>query len=198
MKPGTESALVRQSCLPNPAAKPGLEPQPNPAPKPGLAPKPWGPATTSLTKASLTASLTVAVLAGGAVLQPLEARAGLLTPLLQLMRPQLEERLARVCVTMASGGDRDLERSLQDPCRQLAGPTSRCLIEETDRSGRSLGVLSDLLGGRFGDDSEIVVKRCMARMFGLPSGVLDAVPLRQLAQRFAERSRQPAPAAGQP
>ena len=189
MKPGTESALVRQSCLPNPAAKPGLEPQPNPAPKPGLAPKPWGQAT---------ASLTVAVLAGGAVLQPLEARAGLLTPLLQLMRPQLEERLARVCVTMASGGDRDLERSLQDPCRQLAGPTSRCLIEETDRSGRSLGVLSDLLGGRFGDDSEIVVKRCMARMFGLPSGVLDAVPLRQLAQRFAERSRQPAPAAGQP
>jgi hypothetical protein len=184
-----------------------MEPQPNPvpkpAPKPGLAPKPWGPATTSLTKASLTkasltASLTVAVLAGGAVLQPLEARAGLLTPLLQLMRPQLEERLARVCVTMASGGDRDLERSLQDPCRQLAGPTSRCLIEETDRSGRSLGVLSDLLGGRFGDDSEIVVKRCMARMFGLPSGVLDAVPLRQLAQRFAERSRQPAPAAGQP
>jgi hypothetical protein len=198
MKPGTESAPVRQSCLPNPAAKPGMEPQPNPAPKPGLAPKPWGPATTSLTKASLTASLTVAVLAGGAVLQPLEARAGLLTPLLQLMRPQLEERLARVCVTMASGGDRDLERSLQDPCRQLAGPTSRCLIEETDRSGRSLGVLSDLLGGRFGDDSEIVVKRCMARMFGLPSGVLDAVPLRQLAQRFAERSRQPAPAAGQP
>jgi hypothetical protein len=186
MKPGTESALGRQSCLPNPA------------PKPGLAPKPWGPATTSLTTASLTASLTVAVLAGGAVLQPLEARAGLLTPLLQLMRPQLEERLARVCVTMASGGDRDLERSLQDPCRQLAGPTSRCLIEETDRSGRSLGVLSDLLGGRFGDDSEIVVKRCMARMFGLPSGVLDAVPLRQLAQRFAERSRQPAPAAGQP
>lgn len=187
MKPGTESAPVRQSCLPNPA------------PKPGLAPKPWEPATTSLTKASLTtASLTVAVLAGGAVLQPLEARAGLLTPLLQLMRPQLEERLARVCVTMASGGDKDLERSLQDPCRQLAGPTSRCLIEETDRSGRSLGVLSDLLGGRFGDDSEIVVKRCMARMFGLPSGVLDAVPLRQLAQRFAERSRQPTPAAGQP
>jgi hypothetical protein len=172
-------------------------------PQKSMAPKPWGPATTSLTKASLTtasltASLTVAVLAGGAVLQPLEAQAGLLTPLLQLMRPQLEERLARVCVTMASGGDRDLERSLQDPCRQLAGPTSRCLIEETDRSGRSLGVLSDLLGGRFGDDSEIVVKRCMARMFGLPSGVLDAVPLRQLAQRFAERSRQPAPAAGQP
>ena len=151
-----------------------------------MEPKKWAKATASLT----TASLTVAVLASGAVLQPLAARAGLL--------PQLEERLARVCVTMASGGDKDLERSLQDPCRQLAGPASRCLVEETDRSGRSLGVLSDLIGGRFGDDSEMVVKRCMARMFGLPSGVLDGVPLRQLAQRFAERSRQPAPAAGQP
>jgi hypothetical protein len=169
-----------------------------------MEPKKWAQATASLTTASLTtatlttASLTVAVLASGAVLLPLEARAGLLTPLLQLMRPQLEERLARVCVTMASGGDKDMERSLQDPCRQLAGPTSRCLVEETDRSGRSLGVLSDLIGGRFGDDSEMVVKRCMARMFGLPSGVLDGVPLRQLAQRFAERSRQPAPATGQP
>jgi len=164
-----------------------------------MEPKKWAKATASLTTASLTtASLTVAVLASGAVLQPPAARAGLLTPLLQLMRPQLEERLARVCVTMASGGDKDLEHSLQDPCRQLAGPASRCLVEETDRSGRSLGVLSDLIGGRFGDDSEMVVKRCMARMFGLPSGVLDGVPLRQLAQRFAERSRQPAPAAGQP
>lgn len=161
--------------------------------------KKWAQATASQATASLTvASLTVAVMASGAVLQPLEARAGLLTPLLQLMRPQLEERLARVCVTMASGGDKDLEHSLQDPCRQLAGPTSRCLVEETDRSGRSLGVLSDLIGGRFGEDSEMVVKRCMARMFGLPSGVLDGVPLRQLAQRFAERSRQPAPATGQP
>lgn len=119
------------------------------------------------------------------------AQAGLLTPVLQLMRPQLESRLARACVEMASGGDRELEQSLRDPCRQLAGPTSRCLIEETDRSGRSLGVLSELIGGRFGDDSEAVVKRCVARMFGLPSTSLDGVSLRQLAQRFGQRSRQP-------
>ncbi|MFM7548564.1 MAG: hypothetical protein ACKO8I_06755, partial [Cyanobacteriota bacterium] len=100
--------------------------------------------------------------------------------------------LARACVEMASGGDRELEQSLRDPCRQLAGPTSRCLIEETDRSGRSLGVLTELIGGRFGDDSEAVVKRCLTRMFGLPTNSLDGVPLRQLAQRFAQRSRQPA------
>ncbi|MFM7634530.1 MAG: hypothetical protein ACKO7Z_02885 [Cyanobacteriota bacterium] len=120
------------------------------------------------------------------------AEAGLLTPVLQLMRPQLESRLAQACMEMASGGDRELEQSLRDPCRQLAGPTSRCLIEETDRSGRSLGVLTELIGGRFGDDSEVVVKRCLARMFGLPTTSLDGVPLRQLAQRFAQRSRQPA------
>ena len=125
------------------------------------------------------------------------AQAGLLTPVLQLMRPQLETRLARACVEMASGGDKELEQSLRDPCRQLAGPTSHCLIEETDRSGRSLGVLTELIGGRFGDDSEVVVKRCVARMFGLPTNSLDNVPLRQLAQRFAQRSRQQ-PAAEQP
>ena len=130
--------------------------------------------------------------AATALLLAAPAEAGLLTPVLQLMRPQLESRLAQACMEMASGGDRELEQSLRDPCRQLAGPTSRCLIEETDRSGRSLGVLTELIGGRFGDDSEVVVKRCLARMFGLPTTSLDGVPLRQLAQRFAQRSRQPA------
>ena len=130
--------------------------------------------------------------ASGMLLVAGPAQAGLLTPVLQLMRPQLESRLARACVEMASGGDKELEQSLRDPCRQLAGPTSRCLIEETDRSGRSLGVLTELIGGRFGDDSEVVVKRCVARMFGLPTNSLDNVPLRQLAQRFAQHSRQPA------
>lgn len=137
---------------------------------------------------------TVTVLSGATatlLLLAMPARAGLLTPLLQLIRPQLETRLMRTCVEMASGGNRELERSLQDPCRQLAGPTSRCLIEETERSGRSLGVLSELIGGRFGDDSEMVVKRCLARMFGLPANSLEGVPLRELAQRFTQRSRQP-------
>jgi hypothetical protein len=132
----------------------------------------------------------------GMLLAAAPAQAGLLTPVLQLMRPQLETRLARACVEMASSGDRDLEQSLREPCRQLAGPTSRCLVEETDRSGRSLGVLTELISGRFGDDSEVVVKRCLARMFGLPTTSLDGVPLRQLAQRFAQRSLQPAPAEG--
>ena len=116
---------------------------------------------------------------------PRPAAAGLLRPVLMLMRPQLENRLAQVCVETAAGGRSDLERTLQDPCRKLAIPTSRCLIEETDSTGRGLGVLTEMLGGRFGDDSEVVVKRCLARMFGLPPESLREVPLRELGRRFA-------------
>lgn len=112
------------------------------------------------------------------------ARAGLLRPVLMLLRPQLENQLTRVCVETVSAGRADLEKSLQDPCRKLAVPTSKCLIEETDNSGRSLGVLTEMVSGRFGDDSEEVVKRCLARMFGLPTDSLRDMPLRELGRRF--------------
>jgi len=115
------------------------------------------------------------------------ARAGLLTPVLQLMRPQLETRLAKVCVETAAGGNPELRRSLVEPCQQLAVPTSRCLIEETDSSGRGLGVVTELLSGRFGDDREVVVKRCLARLFGIPADSLREVPLRDLGRRFGAR-----------
>lgn len=123
----------------------------------------------------------------GVVLAPNAAHASLLRPLLVLLRPQLERRLAKVCIDTAAGGQSDLERSLRDPCRKLAVPTSKCLIEETDNSGRSLGVLSELVAGRFGDDTEEVVKRCLARMFGLPADSLKDVPLRELGKRFGAR-----------
>jgi hypothetical protein len=129
--------------------------------------------------------LLVLLLVAGATAGPVApARAGLLRPVLQLMRPQLESRLARVCVEAAAGDDPELRRSLRDPCRKLAVPTSKCLIEETDRTGRGLGVLTEMLAGRFGDDSEVVVKRCLARMFGLPADSLKGVPLRELGRRF--------------
>jgi hypothetical protein len=118
------------------------------------------------------------------VLPAAPARAGLLRPVLLLLRPQLENQLTRVCVETVSAGRADLEKSLQDPCRKLAVPTSKCLIEETDNSGRSLGVLTEMVSGRFGDDSEEVVKRCLARMFGLPTDSLRDMPLRELGRRF--------------
>ena len=119
---------------------------------------------------------------------PNPAQAGLLRPLLMLMRPQLETRLARVCLEAAGGGQAALEQALRDPCSKLAVPTSKCLIEETDSTGRGLGVISEMLAGRFGDDSEIVVKRCIARMFGLPPESLRDVPLQELGKRFGARS----------
>ena len=122
--------------------------------------------------------------AAALVVPPAPARAGLLRPVLMLLRPQLENQLTRVCVETVSAGRADLEKSLQDPCRKLAVPTSKCLIEETDNSGRSLGVLPEMVSGRFGDDSEEVVKRCLARMFGLPTDSLRDMPLRELGRRF--------------
>jgi hypothetical protein len=110
---------------------------------------------------------------------------------LMLMRPQLESRLARICVQATAGGRPELEASLRDPCQKLAVPTSKCLVEETDNSGRGLGVLSELLAGRFGDDSEDVVKRCLARMFGLPVDSLREVPLREIGRRFLPYSLPP-------
>jgi hypothetical protein len=108
--------------------------------------------------------------------------------MLQLVRPQIEQRLSKVCVEAASGGNPELGRSLVQPCRQLARPTSQCLVEETDRTGRGLGVITELLAGRFGDDSEVVVKRCLARLFGLPADSFNEVPLRALAKRFGNAS----------
>jgi len=35
-----------------------------------------------------------------------------------------------------------------------------------------------------GDDSEVVIKRCAARLLGLPSDTLKDVPLQELQKRF--------------
>ena len=141
----------------------------------------------------------VALAAAALLAAPSPAAAGLLMPMLQLVRPQIEHRLAKVCVEAAAGGNPDLERTLVRPCRQLARPTSQCLIEETDRTGRGLGVVTELLAGRFGDDSEVVVKRCLARLFGLPADSLNEVPLRALARRFGNaNSNRPLPAGPSP
>lgn len=134
--------------------------------------------TTVLQAALVQAVLIQTVLIRG-------AQASLLRPLLDLMRPQLEGRLSQACVRQLAGSnDADLAARLQAPCQAIAAPISRCLVEETDRAGRSLSVISDLLAGRFGDDSERVVKRCLARQLGLEAGSLDPLPLRELLLRY--------------
>jgi len=133
-----------------------------------------------------TLGLSVAL---ATLLQAPQAQAGLLRPLLELMRPGLENRLSQACIRQLSGDDADLAQRLEKPCRTLAGPTSRCLIDETDRSGRGLGMVSEMLAGRFGDDGEAVVKRCLARQLGLPPDSLMDLPLLELVRRYGTRTR---------
>ena len=125
------------------------------------------------------------MLSGGAV------QAGLLQPLLQMMRPKLERELADQCEALAKqalqGAEPDLEpfSSMgKQPCQALAKPVSECLIRETSRSGRELGVISELLSGRIGDDAEVVIKRCLASLLGLQATDLQDVPLSELFQRL--------------
>ena len=125
------------------------------------------------------------MLSGGAV------QAGLLQPLLQMMRPKLERELAVQCEALAKqtlqGAELDLEpfSSMgKQPCQALAKPVSECLIRETSRSGRELGVISELLSGRIGDDAEVVIKRCLASLLGLQATDLQDVPLSELFQRL--------------
>ena len=161
-----------------------------PLPAASGSPKPGGSITARCGNPKACRALTAAAVAalGGGLVGPVPAaRANLLAPVLQLMRPQLENQLARVCLDTAAGRNAELRRTMEEPCHKLALPTSRCLIEETNRSGRGLGVLTELLAGRFGDDSEVVVKRCLARLFGLPADSLREVPLRDLGRRFGSR-----------
>lgn len=134
-------------------------------------------------------------LASGLVLLSLAltppAQASLLRPLLMLLRPQLEQRLNQLCLRSLSGGEPTLKQSLERPCQQLAGPASTCLINETDASGRSLGVISELIAGRVGNDSEVVIKRCAAKLLNLPPETLQDVPLRDLQRRFGLPSTLP-------
>lgn len=148
--------------------------------------------------------LLAASLAGLSAVVPAPALAGLLTPLLSLARPQLEASLARQCLSYGAAGDPQLQASLSRPCEALARPIAACLIDQTEASGRALGVISEVISGRFGDDSEVVVKRCLAITFGLPAETFAAVPLRRLAEvhglRFGSLVRRPEipgrPAAG--
>ena len=119
------------------------------------------------------------------------AQAGLLQPLLQMMRPKLENQLADQCEQLAKQALRNAELDLEplsslgeQPCKALAKPVSECLLRETSRSGRELGVISELLAGRIGDDAEVVIKRCLASLLGFQATDLRDVPLGELFQRL--------------
>ena len=138
-------------------------------------------------------------LAAVLLLAPAPAQAGLWRPVLELLRPQLEERLARACMDAVSealqgalagapsGGPNPLQESLREPCRRLAAPASHCLIREADAGGNSLALLQELLQRQLGPEGERILQRCAARLLGLPPDSLAGLSLRQLAQRLGAR-----------
>ena len=140
----------------------------------------------------------MAFLAVGISTMAIEARAGLLEPLLQLMRPRVEQQLAGECQRIAKRAISRIDTSslplgelisgidetVLQPCRDLALPASECLIREASRSGRELGIVSELISGRVGDDTQVVVKRCLASLLGLPATGLQDLPLKDLMLRL--------------
>ena len=122
------------------------------------------------------------------------ARAGLLQPLIQLLQPRIERRLISECRQLTEqvlndfapdiASSRVLKLAVEQPCRTIAGPVRECLIREISRSGRELGVLTELLEGRVGDDAGVVIERCVASLTGLPRSSLNTIPLQQLPERL--------------
>ena len=122
------------------------------------------------------------------------AKAGLLQPLIQLLQPRIERQLVSECRQLAEQAldgvaaeiapKSWLNSAVEQPCRTLARPVSECLIRETSRSGRELGVLTELLRGRVGDDASVVIQRCLASLTGLHQSSLDQSPVQELIERF--------------
>ncbi|WP_239420348.1 hypothetical protein [Synechococcus sp. KORDI-100] len=105
------------------------------------------------------------------------AAAGLLRPVLDMIRPRLEERLKDECLKLVSSEVSALQNLVNDSCQSMARPACVCLIEETSHSGRELGVVTELISGRIGDDAEVVIKRCLGKMLGLPATSLENLSL---------------------
>ena len=130
-------------------------------------------------------ALVITMLTLGLGTSPQAARAGLLQPVLQMLRPRLEAELTDTCTSLvgeATGGLEGIETLAKGPCRSAAKPMSECLIREAGHSGRELEVLSELIRGTVDDNSTLVIRRCVSSLMGLPAdgqGSLEGL-LRQL------------------
>ncbi|WP_255475838.1 hypothetical protein [Synechococcus sp. BIOS-E4-1] len=124
------------------------------------------------------------------------AHAGLFQPLIQLLQPRIERKLVSECRQLAEQAldgvaaeiapKSWLNSAVEQPCRTLARPVSECLIRETSRSGRELGVLTELLRGKVGDDAQVVIRRCLASLTGLSQSSLKQIPVQELLERLRQ------------
>ena len=111
------------------------------------------------------------------------AHAGLLQPLLQLLRPRLEKELTKSCTALirdASGGLDALSSLAEGPCRSAAKPMSACLIREAGRTGKEWQVIGEVVRGEVGEHSQSIIVRCVSQQIGLPSKRLEGLLLQEL------------------
>ncbi|ABM79590.1 Hypothetical protein P9303_28601 [Prochlorococcus marinus str. MIT 9303] len=132
-------------------------------------------------------SALIAILATSGFSMPVQA--GLLSPLFWLGRPRLERRLTEKCVELTTGGNASLREAMKPACKQFAKPVAKCLIKQTEVSGRAFGVIVEILRGEFGDDSEVVIKLCSASIFNLPANTFMDVPLIDILDYWKRNSK---------
>ena len=114
--------------------------------------------------------------------------------MIQLLQPGIERQLVSECGQLAAqaldGSASEIapkswvNSAVEQPYRTLARPVSECLVRETSRSGRELGVLTELLRGRVGDDARALIRRCLASLTGLSQSSLNQSPVQELMERF--------------
>lgn len=73
---------------------------------------------------------------------------------------------------------------MKPACKDFAKPVAKCLIKQTEASGRAFGVIVEIIRGEFGDDSEVVVKLCSASIFNLPANTFMDVPLSDVLEQW--------------
>ena len=127
-------------------------------------------------------SALITILATSGLSLPVQA--GLLSPLFWLGRPRLERRLTKKCVELTAGDNASLIERMKPACKNFTKPVAKCLIKQTEASGRAFGVIVEIIRGEFGDDSEVVVKLCSASIFNLPANTFMDVPLSDILEQW--------------
>lgn len=113
---------------------------------------------------------------------------GLLLPLVMLLKPQVRNHIQGECIRITAGTNNELIMVMEKPCKLIAESISDCLIKESERSGKLLSILSDLISRKYGDSTDAVAKKCTASFLGLPENTLDKVPMAVLINAMQGRT----------
>ncbi len=111
------------------------------------------------------------------------AQAGLLSPILGLARPRIETEITKQCLEITAGTTADLLLVMEPPCKALAKPIANCFLGQIEESGKILSIVSELINSSFGEASELIVKRCAAKLLNLPINTFAQVPLKLIIDR---------------